>query len=121
MLIDDDPDSIKIISYFLKKMGFTKIICADNGMSAMQQLGKHHTDLIISDCVMPGMTGVELFNAIKANDKFKNIPFLLMTANTEKEHVLEASKAGITHRIVKPLDFDTLKTKFNEMSVGHKS
>lgn len=116
LLVDDDPDSVKIIIHFLKKMGITKILRADSGISAIDQLNKSNTDLIISDCFMPGMTGLDLFKFIRANDKLKNIPFLLMTANTQKGHTLQAREAGITHQIAKPIDFDTLKIKLNEMS-----
>jgi two-component system, chemotaxis family, chemotaxis protein CheY len=68
-------------------------------------------DLIISDWLMPNMDGVELFNSIKSNPGFSEIPFILLTSVREKEQVVKAAGSGIRHYVIKPVDPNSLRDK----------
>ena len=97
----------------LKKLGFKNIIEAENGKTALSKLKKEDVGLVISDWNMPEMTGLELLKAVKTEEKFKDLPFIMLTAEGQKDCVIEAVKAGVTNFIVKPFTPDTLKEKLN--------
>lgn len=103
ILVVDDMDSmLGLISATLRTLGAEKIVSEYNGLNAWNTINKGHIDLIICDWDMPQMTGIELLRLIKESDKYKHIPFLLLTASTEKERVLEAVEAGVSDYLAKP-------------------
>jgi two-component system chemotaxis response regulator CheY len=103
ILVVDDMDSmLGLISATLKTLGAEKIVTEYNGLNAWNTLKKSHIDLIISDWDMPQMSGLELLRLVKESDTHKHIPFLLLTASTEKERVLEAVEAGVSDYLAKP-------------------
>jgi len=78
---------------------------------ALSELKKEEVGLIVSDWNMPEMTGLELLNAVRSDGKLKGIPFIMVTAEGQKENIVEAIKAGVSNYIVKPFAPDTLKEK----------
>jgi len=113
LVVDDFATMRRIVKGVLKKLGFKNIIEAENGKTALSKLKKEDVGLVISDWNMPEMTGLELLKAVKAEEKFKNLPFIMLTAEGQKDCVIEAVKAGVTNFIVKPFTPDTLKEKLN--------
>ena len=81
----------------------------------MEILQEQDIDFVISDWNMPNMSGLELLKAIRGDDKLKNIPVLLVTAEALKENVLEAVKAGANGYIVKPFTPETLKEQIDSI------
>ena len=79
-------------------------------------------EFIVSDWNMPNMTGLEFLKAVRADPRFKHLPFLMVTAEAEKENIIEAVKSGVSNYIVKPFTGDTLREKlskvFNTKKVG---
>jgi two-component system, chemotaxis family, chemotaxis protein CheY len=88
----------------LKEMGFNKVKEAQDGIEAFNYLQKRKVDLVISDWEIPNMDGVELFGKLKSNPIYDSIPFIPLTTKDEKEKIILAAKAGITHYLLKPLD-----------------
>ena len=78
-------------------------------------LGKEKIDLIISDWNMPKMTGIELLKTIRADAKYGRIPVLMVTAEAEKEYILQAIQAGVNNYIVKPFTAEILKEKLEKI------
>ncbi|RLB37752.1 MAG: response regulator [Deltaproteobacteria bacterium] len=113
LVVDDFATMRRIVKGVLKKLGFRNIIEAENGKTALSKLKKEDVGLVISDWNMPEMTGLELLKAVKAEEKFKDLPFIMLTAEGQKDCVIEAVKAGVTNFIVKPFTPDTLKEKLN--------
>ena len=112
LLIDDFETMIKIIRNILDELGFHNIITARNGEIAWEVLNKERIDFIISDWNMPIMTGFELLKKVKASDSdFAHIPFLMVTAEAEKRHILDAVEEGVNQYIIKPFTSNTLKEK----------
>jgi two-component system, chemotaxis family, chemotaxis protein CheY len=111
MTVDDFFSMRRIVMNLMKELGFANFIEADNGASAWKQLETQRVDLIICDWNMPKMTGLELLAKVRADDRFKNIPFLMVTAESEKTKVVEAVKAGVTNYILKPFTPDSFKQK----------
>jgi two-component system chemotaxis response regulator CheY len=64
---------------------------------------------------MPGMTGIDLLKACKADANLKNIPFMLVTAESEQKNIIEAAKSGVSEYIVKPFNAQTLKMKLEKV------
>jgi len=113
LVVDDFATMRRIVKGVLKKLGFKNIIEAENGKTALSKLKKEDVGLVISDWNMPEMTGLELLKAVKTEEKFKDLPFIMLTAEGQKDCVIEAVKAGVTNFIVKPFTPDTLKEKLN--------
>ena len=72
-------------------------------------------DLIISDWNMPNMTGLELLNYVRTEKQIKNIPFLMITAEAQRENIIEAAKAGVSQYIVKPFTEEALQEKIESI------
>lgn len=119
LLVEDSPNVLELTKEFIEELGFEKIFTARDGTEALDRIrlmyqrgGKF--DLIISDWEMPKMDGLTLLKKIRQNESLKKIPFIILTANDKKDHVLKAVQAGINNYIVKPVDPDILNEKINQ-------
>jgi len=115
LVVDDFATMRRIIKNLLKQLGFTTMDEAEDGMKALQKLKSEHFDLVISDWNMPNMTGIELLQAVRADDGLKKTPFLMVTAEADKENVLLAIKMGVNNYIVKPFTADVLQEKLTKI------
>jgi len=115
LLVDDDKIPRVILSRALKELGIKNILTADNGQQGFQILLTESVDLVVSDWNMPVMDGLEFFRSIKGNERFKSIPFLLLTSANSKEEVLKAAKAGIKNYSIKANDTAAFKDKIKSM------
>jgi two-component system, chemotaxis family, chemotaxis protein CheY len=110
LVVDAFATMRKIIKNVLNKINITDIIEAENRANALELLKKGHTDIIISDWIMPEMTGIEFLTARKDDDAIKHIPFIMVTAEAQKECIMEAIKSGVDNHIVKPFTSDKLQS-----------
>ncbi len=115
LVVDDFSTMRRILKNILKQIGFTNISEADNGTTALEELKKKKFDLIISDWNMPQMTGLDLLKTIRADDTLKDIPVLMVTAEAQKQNVIEAVKAGVTNYVVKPFTADSISEKIEKI------
>ena len=115
MVVDDFATMRKIIKNILNQLGFRDIIEADDGSTALEILKKERVDLIISDWNMPKIPGIELLRAVKSNENLKDIKFIMVTAEAQKENVIEAIKSGVNQYIVKPFTPEILKEKLEKI------
>lgn len=115
LVVDDFSTMRRIVKGSLKQLGFEKIIEAEDGRMALQVLEKEDFGLIISDWIMPNMTGIELLKTVRGDDKLKEIPFIMVTAEGNKENVLEAVKSGVSNYIVKPFTPQILQQKLERV------
>ncbi|MCS7164361.1 MAG: response regulator, partial [Thermodesulfovibrio sp.] len=106
----------RIIKNLLKQLGFENIDEAENGEDALRKLRSTEYGLIISDWNMPVMEGIELLRQVRNDPTLKDIPFLMVTAEAEKEKVIEAIKAGVDNYIVKPFTGEVLKEKLEKIA-----
>ena len=124
LVVDDFATMRKIIKKVLNELGYTKIEEADDGKTALPLIQAAHDQgqpfqFVISDWNMPGMQGIDLLKACKADPRFKNLPFMLVTAESEQKHILEAAKAGVSDYVVKPFNSATLKAKMERVWAKH--
>lgn len=114
ILVVDDVTSMRhVTKSILMVAEYTNITQATDGVEALEILQDETFDLIICDWEMPNMNGLELLIEIKKNEKLKNIPFLMLTSNTEKIKVNVAIKAGATDYVIKPIQPSVLLEKIN--------
>lgn len=118
LVVDDFLTMRRIIKNILNQLGFKDIIEADDGTTALEILKKQKVDLIISDWNMPKMTGLELLKAVRSDENLRDIKFIMVTAEAQKENVIEAIKHGVNQYIVKPFTPETLKEKLEKVFGG---
>jgi len=109
LVVDDFATMRKIIKNVLKQINMDNVVEAENGKHALTILRSDSIEFIISDWIMPEMTGIEFLRACKEDEAIKNIPFVMVTAEAQKDSVLEAIKAGVDNYIVKPFTPEKLK------------
>ncbi len=112
LVVDDDPTCRTIVAVRLKRLDGIEVSEADDGDKAWALLKRNHYDGAILDWQMPGKTGLEIARGIRQAGI--TMPLLMMTAESEKERVLEAIRAGITDYLIKPFDSDALLAKLGK-------
>jgi DNA-binding response OmpR family regulator len=101
LLADDDQEVQDIVKIILEKEGYAVSVAKD-GNETLNAVKQDKPDLIILDYLMPGLSGIEVLNALKSADESKNIPVLMVTAHpTEKQRALDA---GAVDFITKPVE-----------------
>ncbi len=109
LVVDDMEVMRSMVSSCLREIGVNHIEMAPNGDAAWKILNAASIDLIICDWDMPGLSGLELLNHIRGSDRCNHIPFLMLTATTEKEKVESAIKAGVSDYLSKPFQSQELE------------
>lgn len=109
ILIVDDAASMRTLTKaILREAGFTHVFDAPGGAEAMLMMRKVKINIVVCDWNMPGMSGLDLFKAVKADVKLETPPWIMLTSSSEGDKVKEAIMAGITSYIVKPFKPDNL-------------
>jgi two-component system chemotaxis response regulator CheY len=115
LVVDDVPVMRGLIIKTLKEMGFTRCSECENGADAWSAIQKLHASnpiqFIISDVTMPLMTGIELLKKVRGDARFKGIPFLIVSAESEKALILDAIQSGVNQYLMKPFLPDQIKQK----------
>ncbi len=121
LVVDDFPTMRRIVRTLMKQNGFNNFTEAEDGEQALRLLKTEGDyEMVVSDWNMPNMTGLELLKAVRADAKLKHLPFLMVTAEAEKENIIEAVKAGVSNYIVKPFTGQALKEKLDKIEQSMK-
>lgn len=120
LVVDDMNTMRKVIKNMLVKMGCNNISEANDGIPAWKMIQEaaergEPFQFILSDWNMPGMTGLDLLKTVRADERFKSTPFLMVTAEGEQANVVTAVKAGVSNFIVKPFNNKTLLEKIEKI------
>ena len=115
LVVDDFSTMRRIIKNLLRDLGFTNISEADDGSTALPMLKEGSFDFVVTDWNMPGMQGIDLLKAIRADSNLSHIPVLLITAEAKKEQIVMAAQAGVNGYIVKPFTAATLNAKLDKI------
>jgi len=115
LVVDDYSTMRRIIRNLLTQIGYNEIDEAADGNEALQKLRAVHYGLVISDWNMEPMTGYDLLKQVRADDKLKTTPFIMVTAESKTENVVAAKQAGVDNYIVKPFNAATLQQKINSV------
>ncbi len=111
LIVDDYKTMLRILGNLLKQLKFSNIEDAMDGSEALRKLRVDNFGLVISDWNMEPMTGIELLREVRADEKLKHLPFIMITAESKSENVIAAKEAGVSNYIVKPFNAETLKGK----------
>ena len=115
LVADDFSTMRRIIKGLLQDLGFSNITEADDGLSALSLLKAGNFDLLITDWNMPGMQGVELLRQVRADERMKKLPVLMLTAEAKREQIVAAAQAGVSGYVIKPFTAATLKEKIDKI------
>ena len=115
LIVDDFSTMRRIIKNLLRDLGFTNTQEADDGNTALPMLQKGGFDFLVTDWNMPGMTGIELLKAVRADANLKTLPVLMVTAEAKRDQIIEAAQAGVNGYIVKPFTAVTLQEKIEKI------
>ncbi len=111
LIVDDYKTMLRIIRNLLKQLNFNNVDEAMDGSAALTKLRGGEFQLVISDWNMEPMTGLQLLKEVRADTKLKELPFIMITAESKTENVVAAKEAGVSNYIVKPFNAATLKSK----------
>lgn len=113
LVVDDFSTMRRIVKNALKALNYTNTEEAEDGVSALEKLRSDRFDLIVCDWNMPGMTGIDLLRAVRADARLRATPFLMVTAEAKRENIVEAIQAGVNNYIVKPFTPATFGEKLS--------
>ena len=111
LIVDDSASMRQIVKLILQSLGFTNMEEAEDGREALESIRSQRFELVLSDCNMPNMNGIELLSALRQDSELHDIPFIVMTSTDQKESLLEMVKAGASDYLEKPFLADALKAK----------
>ena len=115
LIVDDFSTMRRIVKNLLADLGYTNTAEAEDGAGALDMLKAEPFDFLITDWNMPVMTGIELLKAVRADDKLKAMPVLMVTAEAKREQIIEAAQNGVNGYIIKPFTAQTLEEKLGKI------
>ncbi len=115
LVVDDFATMRRILKNILKQIGFENIEEAEDGEQAYTKLKSGSFKFVVSDWNMPNLDGLGLLKKVRSDPDLKNLPVLMVTAEAEKEKVVEAIKAGVSNYVVKPFTAEVLKEKMDKI------
>jgi two-component system chemotaxis response regulator CheY len=115
LVVDDYSTMRRIVKNLLHDLGYANVTEADDGNTALPLLQAGGFDFLITDWNMPGMPGLDLLKAVRANEKLKKMPVLMLTAEAKREQIVEAAQAGVNGYVIKPFTAATLKEKIDKI------
>ena len=115
LVVDDMSTMRRIVKNILKQLGFNNLEEAENGQEALTKLKADTYGFVVSDWNMPVMMGIDMLRAIRADESLKKIPVLMVTAEAQKENLMEAMQAGVSNYVVKPFTAETMQDKINKI------
>ncbi len=113
LIVDDFSTMRRIIKNLLRDLGFNNTVEADDGLTALPILQAGGIDFLVTDWNMPGMQGIDLLKAVRADENMATLPVLMVTAETKREQIIVAAQAGVNGYVVKPFTAATLKEKID--------
>lgn len=119
LIVDDFSTMRRIVKNLLHDLGYVNTSEADDGRTAWAVLQGTPIDFVITDWNMPGMTGLDLLKHIRADERTARLPVLMVTAEAQRDQIIEAAKAGVNGYIIKPFTAVTLKEKLDK--IGQRS
>ena len=115
LVVDDFSTMRRIIKNLLNDLGYPNVEEADDGKTALPMLQAGSFDFLITDWNMPGMPGLDLIKAVRADGKLAKMPVLMLTAEAKREQIIEAAQAGVNGYVIKPFTAETLKEKLDKI------
>jgi two-component system chemotaxis response regulator CheY len=114
LIAEDNRVNLRLLTFTLNKAGH-QVLGAEHGQAALERLAEMPVDLLIADIDMPVMDGITLLKHIRANEAYKTLPVIVLTASGENEDYLTARNAGANDVLTKPTSSNQLSETVNRM------
>ncbi len=115
LVVDDFSTMRRIVKNLLRDLGFSNTHEADDGNTAWPMLQNGDFDFVVTDWNMPGMSGIDLLKKIRADERLKGTPVLMVTAEAKRDQIVAAAQAGVNGYVVKPFTAAALKEKIEKI------
>ncbi len=115
LFVEDSPTMRRIISNSLRKLGFSDIIEAENGVDALEKIKGRNIDLVVTDWNMPEMNGADLVKTLRGMPAFSETPIVMITTRGMKDDVMTAMRLGVNGYVIKPFTPEILKSKLDSI------
>ena len=115
LIVDDHVLTRDMVRLILKGLGFERLVACENAFEAKEKIKDGGVDLVICDWNMPKFSGLELLQEIRGMPRFRNLPFLMLTAEAYRKSIREAMKAGVSDYIAKPFTAEVLQQKLEKI------
>lgn len=115
LVVDDFSTMRRIVKNLLNDLGYANVAEADDGQTAWPMLQAGGFDFLVTDWNMPGMPGLDLLKAVRADPRLAKMPVLMLTAEAKREQIIEAAQAGVSGYVIKPFTAITLKEKIDKI------
>jgi two-component system chemotaxis response regulator CheY len=116
LVVDDSVTMRRIVANSLKNLGYNDFVEAVDGRDALSKLATDESiNFVITDWNMPNVSGLELTKAIRSDDKFTELPILMVTTRGIKEDIIQALQARVNNYVVKPFTPQILKEKIDQV------
>ena len=110
LIVDDDPHTLEILSRWLAREGYVTVR-ADSGPACLESLAQERIDVIVLDVMMPGMDGLQVCERLRANEDWRPIPVVLLTAKDDIETRSRGMSLGVSEYLTKPINKLELLTR----------
>ena len=118
LVVDDSTTMQRIIKNTLHRLDLNNITLANDGVEALDLILLNSYDLLITDWYMPNMNGLDLVKAVRSQQKYVDLPIIMVTTEGGKFEVITALQAGVNNYIVKPFTPQILKEKLEVVMIG---
>ncbi len=115
LVVDDEIHIVQIVKFNLEKRGGYEVLTAKNGEEGLETAKSERPDLILSDVMMPKMSGFQFCEALKKDPDIKSIPFIILTAKGQENDIKTGEDLGVDDYITKPFSPKALLEKVAEI------
>jgi putative two-component system response regulator len=123
LVVDDDRNAVDILNRLLTKEGF-HVHCAHGGREALDVVAAHPIDVILLDVMMPDMDGFQVCEALRQNERTREIPVILLTAKDDMETRVVGMRLGVSEFLTKPINktelFARLRAQMHQRGIEHR-
>lgn len=123
LVVDDDRNAVDILNRLLTKEGFA-VQCAHGGREALAVVASHPIDVILLDVMMPDMDGFQVCEALRREERTREIPVILLTAKDDMETRVIGMRLGVSEFLTKPINktelFTRLRAQMHQRTIEHR-
>lgn len=120
LVVDDHSPNQRLLSFILEQHNFS-VVTALNGIQALEQLEDNLIDLVVTDLSMPKMDGLTLMRHIRADERYKQLPIVVLTASGYERDLVRAGTSGANACLTKPIDSQELVSLVSQLILVHET
>lgn len=103
LVVDDQKHIVRLVQVTLERAGY-EVVCAYDGVEALEQVAKERPDMVVLDVMMPRMDGFEVLQRMQADTKLQTIPVIMLTAKAQDADIFKGWSQGVSSYLVKPFN-----------------